>query len=461
MLQKIREFLLSPYYAVFIFFLSVAAYLFGDGAFVVCLILEVVIAALVLCISDRLSPLLLPALTVSVLGTTLIGRVELILPYLPWAIPILPALLFHLIFYRKVPRIGISFFGLLATAAAILLSGLGNRGGTDYSDPTALYYLLATSVGLLLFYLIFSAEVKSDGGRDCIHAFLSALCYTGGLCTLVIAVNLVKWLSGQAGGPDVNDYYALMPFRNTLANLLTICLPAPFYFAGYVLRRHTAQVSMFLIGCIFYSAMLMTVARTAMLFGTVVLIFCLIYYLRGKGEWYFKVASLLIVLLGLSVLGISLYEPIAELFSSRLEDGLASVGEARWELLLRSFSDFCEHPIFGIGFASTDNADIYAAEGCISWYHLYFPQIWGSLGIVGCIAFAFQLLLRAKLIFYRPNASTVAVALTYLGLFLYSQTDPGEFVPVPFAVLAVLMFVLLEKHYEAGKRKAARARTES
>ncbi|MBO5270174.1 MAG: hypothetical protein J6B77_05270, partial [Clostridia bacterium] len=83
--------------------------------------------------------------------------------------------------------------------------------------------------------------------------------------------------------------------------------------------------------------------------------------------------------------------------------------------------------------------------------HLYFPQIWGGLGLVGCIAFAYQAVLRVKLILFRPNAKTVAIALSYIGLFLYSQTDPGEFIPIPFAALAVLMFVLLERHYEEGR----------
>jgi hypothetical protein len=57
-------------------------------------------------------------------------------------------------------------------------------------------------------------------------------------------------------------------------------------------------------------------------------------------------------------------------------------------------------------------------------------------------------LVRLKLVFCHPTAKTVAVSLSYLALLLYSQTDPGEFVPIPFAALGVLMFVLLEHHAE-------------
>jgi hypothetical protein len=132
--------------------------------------------------------------------------------------------------------------------------------------------------------------------------------------------------------------------------------------------------------------------------------------------------------------------------------------EPRWRLFLRSLTDFLEHPICGIGFASSQNADIYAADACITWYHLYFPQIWGSLGLLGCAAFGYQLVLRAKLAFYKPNAATVAIALCYLGLFLYSQTDPGEFAPIPFAALGILMFVLLEHRYETLEKHAGASR---
>ncbi|MBR4033869.1 MAG: O-antigen ligase family protein, partial [Clostridia bacterium] len=181
------------------------------------------------------------------------------------------------------------------------------------------------------------------------------------------------------------------------------------------------------------------------------LLISLVYYFVSKRAWYYKVLNFVIVAALITLLAYYLLEPITQLITSRLDGGLASVDEARWKLLLRSISDFKEHPLFGIGFCSTENADIYAADGCISWYHLYFPQIWGSLGLVGCVAFLYQLAIRARLAIFRPNATTVALALSYLGILLYSQTDPGEFVPIPFAALAVLIFVYLEKHYENEK----------
>lgn len=455
MLKKIRDLLLSPYYTLFIFVLSATGYLFGDGGIIAVMFIEVQLVALVLCLSDDLAPVLLPALQVIVLGTTFIGKTELLFAWVPYGLTLIPAAVFHFIAYRKklVFRAGISFWGVIAAAAAILLSGMGNHENTDYTDGTVIYYLLAMSVGLVALYFLFAVEVKREKPYDQIQYFLTCLLYVGALCAVIVLSNFSKWIFGAEDGLSVYEYFSTIPYRNTFANLLTLCLPAPFYFAGYAAKRHSSHIAFFLLGCVLYGAMLLTVARTAMLFGTVVLICCLVYYLRGREMWYYKVASILIGLLGLAVLVFSIYEPIIQLFTSRLDDGLASLSETRWHLFLRSISDFLEHPIFGIGFASFQNADLYAAEGCISWYHLYFPQIWGSLGLVGCAAYAYQLFIRLKLSLFRPNAKTVAIALCYLGIFLYSQTDPGEFIPIPFAALAVLMFVFLEHHYEIEKAK--------
>ena len=453
MLEKIRTLLLSPYYSIFLLLLSAIGYTVGGNALIAVLMIEVQLVALVLCLSDDLAPVLLPTLCVIVLGTTLIGKMELITPWIPYGLTLVPAFVFHFICYRRAKVLcrGVTLSGLIATAAAILLSGIGNLDSTDYTDPTVWYYLCGMSVLPIVLYLIFASEVKREKRYDQMEYFLGVLVYVGILSAAVIGVNFVKWAFYTEGALQVKDYFDLIPYRNTIANILLLCLPAPFYFAGYAEKHPALEIASFSVGCLFYGAMVLTAARTAMLFGSILLLISLVYYFVSKRAWYYKVLNFVIVAALITLLAYYLLEPITQLITSRLDGGLASVDEARWKLLLRSISDFKEHPLFGIGFCSTENADIYAADGCISWYHLYFPQIWGSLGLVGCVAFLYQLAIRARLAIFRPNATTVALALSYLGILLYSQTDPGEFVPIPFAALAVLIFVYLEKHYENEK----------
>lgn len=458
MLNKFRSLTLSPYYSIFLLLLSALGYIVGDGAMIAVLFIEVQLVAVVLCLSDDLAPVLLPTMCVIVLGTTLIGRMELITPWIPYGLTLIPALVFHFVCYRKkkVLRTGVTLSGLIVTAAAILLSGIGNLDLTDYTDPTVWYYLLGMSVLLIALYFLFVSEVKQEKCYDQMQYFLGVLVYVGILCTIVIGVNFTRWTFGVEETLRVQDYFDLIPYRNTIANILLFCLPAPFYFAGYATKHPTLQIASFSVGCLFFGAMLLTAARTALLFGTLLFLAVLIYYFLSKKAWRYKILNFIIVAALLGLLAYYFLEPITQIITSRLDGGLATVDEARWRLLLRSFSDFREHPIFGIGFCSFQNADIYAADGCISWYHLYFPQIWGSLGLVGCAAFLYQLLIRTRLAFFRPKAETVALALSYLGILLYSQTDPGEFVPIPFAAIAVLIFVYLEKHYECEKGRTTR-----
>ena len=59
----------------------------------------------------------------------------------------------------------------------------------------------------------------------------------------------------------------------------------------------------------------------------------------------------------------------------------------------------------------------------------------------------------------RKDALSRALSLSYVGLFLMSQVNPGEFCPMPYAFLAMLIFLLFEKD-EEKETAAARKETE-
>ena len=74
------------------------------------------------------------------------------------------------------------------------------------------------------------------------------------------------------------------------------------------------------------------------------------------------------------------------------------------------------------------------------------------MGLVGFFAYLLQILLRSTLIFRRkkgPVRSTLG--LSYIGLFLMSQLNPGEFCPFPYAVMAIAVFVMLEQLEETER----------
>ena len=94
----------------------------------------------------------------------------------------------------------------------------------------------------------------------------------------------------------------------------------------------------------------------------------------------------------------------------------------------------------------------------MNWYHMMIPQVVGSLGLVGVAAYGLQLSLRVYTIFRRTSVFKLAMGVSYAGLFLMSQVNPGEFCPIPYAFLAVLLFVMAELRDESVPDKSGQGR---
>lgn len=442
----------SPFYPLGLFALALLFLLLGEESFLVALPLFGTVIALALFFSEDLEPCLFPFLCIMILGTVMLFSLEKVLPLLPFGIPILAGFVFHFVRYPKPFRPGRSFFGLLAVSLAILLGGLFTVSPAEYFDPVTLYYTLGLSLGLLLVYYVYATEYKVKRDYSPVSALMVTLFYTGLLLSAVVVkayfVN-PEWIENGYFGAVWNEFM----YRNTVANLLILCLPAGFYLAGYRARSPLLQTSLFLGGVVIAVGMILTGSRTVMVFGPVMLLLCLLLFLRGRVSPWVKWGGIGLLLALVAALLLWKGDVIFAMFAHKLQDagGLINPNEVRVQLILASFRDFLANPLFGVGLGSVRNAEIYAAAGCISWYHSYFPQIWGSMGLVGCAAFGYQLYQRVRLCLFRPSADSVAVMLSCLGLFLYSQADPGEFIPVPFAVLGVLLYVMLERHAEEVK----------
>jgi hypothetical protein len=76
---------------------------------------------------------------------------------------------------------------------------------------------------------------------------------------------------------------------------------------------------------------------------------------------------------------------------------------------------------------------------------MWFAQVVGGLGIVGALAYGYQLIDRFIIFFKNIGLLNFTFLLSYFGLFIMSQVNPGEFCPMPYAALAVTFFVIMEK----------------
>lgn len=459
MLHKIRRFCTSPVFLLIPFCIAIAGIIGGEKTLLPSMILNVQLIALLLFFCDDLLPAFLPTFCVITLGATNLAELTEFIPYIPVAVSVAVGLIFHLIYYRRPIYIGKSLYGLIATSAAVLISGIGTSlSSKDYTSLAAVYHIVGLSVGLILLYFLFASNRREEREYEPIHYFLWSMFFLGLLCTGVIISEFLQWFLPNLAELLEEKYYVaseyLMDFtyRNTITTLLVMCFPSAFYLSKNG-KRFASQFSFLLFGFIFYAALLLSSVRTAWICGTVLLIICCGYYLYQNPLRHGKyIGLLLLVVVGASVLYF-LRLPLITIINRRLSAGLIKPDEPRVKLVSRSIQDLLAHPLFGIGISSLKNTDIYSAPGCICWYHMYFPQLWGSMGLVGLGTYLYQLVIRAKLMLHKPTAGSSALALTYLGLLLYSQTDVGEFAPIPYAVIAVLIFVLLEDRFKNEQTK--------
>lgn len=455
-LRAVRGFLLSPAFMLLPTLVACIFSILGEEYTMAGLIINAQLFALALFVCDDFAAAMMPFLAVMCQGATLFNSWETIVPYIiPWGIAPALAFVFHLTVYRKPLRNGISLYGLVATGAAILLGGLAAPTLSPFDSAEGAFYYFGLSFGMILLYFLFSSNYKRLKDYDVYEHFLWQMLFSGIICSLII----LRALFTYAGEFDFVDFRYHALFRNSLANIMIMGLPAPFYFAGKKELSLVGQLLSFALGLLIYLSLCLTTSRTAIVFGTLLFLLCLIYYFRRGAGKLAKTFNLLVLLAALTVflfilprlLHIFEYEKLLEILKD-LPSALTELSdhESRISLFFRAGSDFASHPLFGIGLLSQSNSDLYEVlTGCICWYHLYFPQIFGSMGLFGAAAYTLHLGLRARLMRFCPDNRSRTVSLTALSLFLYSMTDPGEFMPIPFGMMATLAFVLLERHMEA------------
>lgn len=400
-------------------------------------ILFVFIISFVLIASDNIMDTTAPFLVLCAFVSICYNSYSTFIKLAPLAVVPVGALIYHYIRYRGSFRVGASFGGICAVALAVTLGGFGRITSVEYLSPTSIYYTLGLGVGMIVVYLMLKSQIcRLDDTETAKKRFASAM-YLMGLvaCAVVIGVyarSFSEFLEQKS--------FLIFHSRNNYATYLMLAMPFPCYFA-LKNRAHLASLTL-IYGCI-----LLTNSRGGLIFGTVELVICLAYiFISDKKHRKFYA----IAFSALAAVMIAAFVPLLSMYADRLIDGgFISDEESRWGLFLRSLEDFKASPIFGVGLGYAGNTDVYdPVSGAMNWYHLMIPQIIGSMGIVGALAYGYQAVGRFKIWLSQRSALNTALFLSYIGLLLMSQVNPGEFCPVPYEFLAVMIFVLLE-----GKNK--------
>lgn len=404
------------------------------------------IIGVTLVLSDRLSDIFLPLILMTVFVTRLYNSFDTFVKYIPFYAAVLACVAFHLIYYFAKPQLGESFPGLLAVTAAVTLGGVGSLSAAAYFKPMNLYYVLCLGILMPVLYIVAKPRVD-DEARD---RFLRGLFLAGFVAAFMVLIFYVR-----DGAKFRETHHALM-FRpsNNLATFLMISMPVGFYLS----KKNRPLI---VTPAIQYAALIFCNSRGGLLLGTLEFFALLVFFSFYRTDRFRRAFFISVGVVGLVLFFVLLpkllfflgYDKKIEDFSgaTRLEliretfHCFINDEEARVGLLQRSFADFKSNPLFGTGLGYTGNEDLYhPVKGAMNWYHMWAPQIWGSLGIVGILCFGYQLFLRLRLAFTRREEPEITLSLCYLGLFMMSQVNPGEFCPFPYALIATVIFVLIE-----------------
>ena len=398
-----QRFWMSRAYFPVLLTVSAAFMAAGEPVYGVAALGCIVIWLLAAC-PDLLAPVC-PFFMAFLMSSQCYGQLTDFLPCAALVPPLLVALLWHFAVWPVTLRIGRSGLGLALVSIAALLGGCDVISRKQAMEPLSLYYTLGLGVGMLVLYVLFRSHLTEKRSYDLHRRFAEIFCALG-LC-MALAVLLAYGKAWAASGHIGGVLY--LSYRNFATSVLLTALPMPFYLS----LRHRGHLA---TAAVLALALALTGSRSALLFGGILLALCCVYLMRSG------VISRRCLMLLAAAAGI----------------GILALGPALLECVLHS----------RIGEDIQDsNSDVFSGvEGSMVFYHNSLAQVMGSMGLVGIVAYGRLLHDRIALLRQGSRDPFVRIlTLSYLGMFLISLCNPGEFCPFPNAALMVMVFAQAEE----------------
>lgn len=385
------------------------------------------------------APLTLPFLDLTFLLIFCYDSYDVFAPYAWLLVIAVPAFIFHLLRLRPRFKPGQSLAPLIAVTAATLMGGVGVLTAGEYFAPSTLAFLLGLGPGLLLCWFWLKNELR-DRDRD-VHNLLLDLTFWGLTVAAVVFIDAIPIFLREGRSLDHLLYYFYMDhvhqWENNAATMLMLAIPAAFGLS----KKHPVH---YLTGTVLTAAAMFSGSRGALVFVPLEVLACLFWLCYSEKRPGVRLLRAFILASG-TVAGAYIFYHNPSAFRSLYH--YLGPQEIRTQLILASFDDFRAHPLFGVGLAFKGHADLYSGKaGTINWYHVFPAQVIGSMGLLGVLAWGWQLLARARLSVRVWHEEAFALPLCYFGLFLMSMVNPGEFCPIPYAMLAVWFFTWIEPY---------------
>ncbi len=447
-IQKIRTFMLSKTFmaiqfiiaAVFVSFSSKADFtsiIYGDLFF-----LGICMFALITC--DDIIATLFPFFMVVSMSIKCYDSFDEFIKFV-WLTPIMVfVMIFHYKVYKRKFTPGALWKSIIFVAIAVTLGGLGKITFAEYFRGTAIYYTFGLGFGMFAIHILMNAQYHVSK-KYILRDYFSVVLTAAGLFCVYMLIHhyIMNWQQ------FVKDFEPLaFQWRNNASTILMITLPFSFFLS-------TKKYAYILAGFVQYIGILFTGSRGGAVFGTVEMAMCLLFILLVDNRN--RIKNLIIVGV-ITAAVIAMIKPLLG-FMEPVIDRLKNDNSIRIGLIKRAIVDFKSNVLFGRGLGYEGNVDVHnPAEFALCWYHSSPFQVIGSFGILGIFAFSYQLFCRMKLMWSRITAFNVFLFVSYAGLFMMGLVNPGEFSPIPYGLVATLMFIICDKNNNAGNIETEKER---
>jgi len=427
----LSEFLHSEWYFIAVTAIAVLFYSIKQEVAGALVLASVICVILVL--HEDILPTTFPFLLIAAIGLRMHDSFDVWIKILPALAVFIPVLLFHFLYYKGTYRMGKMFWPYAAVAFAITFGGLFSISPKDYFDVGVLYYTFG--LGILMFgaYLLLNAHIRAREEYDVRDYISKTMIYFSAFLAFMV---VLFYFEGSLAKLTIEEIRLAMQMRNNVSTNMLIAIPFVFYHAQK--SKYSALWGAYgfgLCGVIFS-----TLSRGGILAGALVLVaggvYCIVTF-KGLNKK---------IIIGLCAAGaLTAIAIFAAKFSAIKNLMRLDENESRSSMWRYGWDRFKRYPIFGVGLGHKSVGGYTPMKGGMFWYHSSFFQIIASLGAVGGLAYAFQLLGRLNVLNKKRDAFSFCLVIVLIGYHVMSLVNPGEFVPLPYAFIVMELFVIAEQ----------------
>ncbi len=438
---NLERFLYSYAYIALVTLIGAWGFIFKQE-FTAIVIVTVILSIQWVFVKDIL-PSLLGAMILGMIPLARYGEVDYFLP-LFWVLTyVVPAWIIHMIIYPPKFIKGRFFYPTLAIAISITLGGLFSPYFLDSFKGASLYYLSFLGFGMVMIYVF--VENYLPNRKDAVLYFSKMMLGVGIMGILMVSSYYYYNWDDIVNNGGLGRYFQ---WRNNLSNNLLLSMP----FAFYLAYKNKYVHFYYLIGVLQFVALVMSFSRGGIIFGTLVFPFLVttMFILKPKKSLGF-ITILVLVFGAVYFMAEEYFDGFMTVINDIRERVQISPDEARANMLRMAWENFKNYPVFGTGFGFSTAPHYNPQPMAMYWYHTTIGQIVGSLGLMGIIAYTYQMMLRGYTLIEKRTVFNLFVAFSIMGFAGYSMVNVGYFIPLPMVAVVIQIFILAERNNRFDK----------